>query len=344
MFLRALASWREIFLRIEGTIRPSMAETAVADQRAPNSPAQRLRRMLPWAVAAAILWYLFRRVAVADAWRAAGEARLEVFLPIALAAVAVWFVLESGAFAYLFSRFNAALSWSDARALRGLTYLVTPINWNVGTAAIVLHLRQSKGIGALDSVSSMFFYQTIDGIVLGTLTLVGLWTLESAAGLESLARFAAIMVALQVATLTVMMARRPDWRWLRRARALGIFRTHGLARGRDVAVLSTIRTCYFLGFVLFFWLGTRAFHVDVPFGFTMAATPIILLSAALPITPGGLGTQQAAMLYFFSAHGAEAAILAFALAFPVTVSLIRVLLGLIYIRDLGTLRRGGRSA
>jgi uncharacterized membrane protein YbhN (UPF0104 family) len=315
-----------------------MAETTAADERTARSVAQQIRRMLPWAVAGAILFHLFRRVPVADAWRAGGEARLEVFLPVALAAVAVWFLLESGAFAYLFSRFNAALTWSEARAVRGLTYLVTPINWNVGTAAIVLHLRRSKGIGALDSVSSMLFYQTIDGIVLGTLTLAGLWTLEPSARLDSLARFAAILVAFQVATLAVLMSRRPDWGWIRRVRGLGIFRTHGLARGRDVAVLSTIRACYFLGFVLFFWLGTKAFHVHVPLGFTMAATPVILLAAGIPITPGGLGTQQAAMLYFFSPHGAEAAILAFALAFPVTVSLIRIFLGLFYIRDLRRLR------
>ena len=85
---------------------------------------------------------------------------------------------------------------------------------------------------------------------------------------------------------------------------------------RDLAVLVAVRACYFGAFVLYFWLGTHAFHAGVPLLLAMAATPIILVVGALPITPAGLGTQQAAMLYLFAPYGSEAAILAFALSFP----------------------------
>lgn len=301
----------------------------------------RLRRFLPWALTAAILWYLFRKVPAVQAWQAAREARLEVFIPVSVAAVTLWFFLESGAFAYLFSRFNAALTWSEARSLRGLTYLLTPINWNAGTAAIVLHLRRSKGIGALDSSSSMLFYSTIDGIVLGCLTLIGTRTLEPSTTITGIARAAAVFVCVQVVILTALMLRQPDWPWLRRVRNLGIFRTYRMAGGRELTVLVGIRTMYFAAYVLFFWVGANAFHVDVPLDFAMASSPLILLSAVLPITPGGLGTQQAAMLFLFAPYGAEAAILAYALAFPVAVTLTRILLGLVYVRDLGALRRKG---
>jgi len=71
----------------------------------------------------------------------------------------------------------------------------------------------------------------------------------------------------------------------------------------------------------------------------MAATPGILLAGAIPITPAGLGTQQAAMVYFFSSYGSKAAILAFGLTFPVALVLSRCLLGLLYLRDLRKLRR-----
>ena len=118
------------------------------------------KRAAPWAIAAAILWCLFDRVPIADAWSAAAEARLLEFVLVTALAVTAWWLLESRAFAYLFTRFNAPVSWKEARALRGLTYLVTPINWNLGTAAIILHLRRSKGIGAVQSTSSMLFYRT----------------------------------------------------------------------------------------------------------------------------------------------------------------------------------------
>ena len=107
------------------------------------------KRIAPWAIAAAIFYYLFNEVPVADAWAAARSARLEVFLPLMMGAVVLWFLIDSAAFAFLFTRFNAKLAWAEARSLRGMTYLLTPINWNLGTAAVILHLRTSKRIGAL---------------------------------------------------------------------------------------------------------------------------------------------------------------------------------------------------
>ena len=320
---------------------PSPEET-VESQAAPAAGRrawEALKKLAPWGVAAAILAYLFWEVPVAEAWRAARESRLELFVPGMLAAVLLWFLIESGVFAYLFSRFNAPLSWAEARSLRGVTYLATPINWNLGTAAIVLHLRRSKRIGAIESASSMLFYHTIDGIVLAGLVLIGVWLLPESPEIASLRRIATGFECFQVAFLAVVMASVPDWRWLSRIRALGIFRTHGLAKLRDVACLATFKSLYFSVFVGVFWLGSHAFGVEVPLRVAMAATPGILLAGAIPITPAGLGTQQAAMLFFFSPYGDEAAILAFGLAFPVTIVLSRCLLGLRYLRDLKKLRR-----
>ncbi len=297
------------------------------------------RKFGPWAVAAAILAYLFEQTSAREAWRALQQARLGVFVPTALLAVTLWFLLESRAFAYLFSRFNAPLGWGEARSLRALTYIVTPINWNLGTAAIILYLRRAKGVGGFEATSSMFFYTTIDALVLATLAALGVFLLPSSPVVGQIARVAVVVVAGQLLFLSIIMARRPSWLWLQRLRAPRLLRTYRLASWRDVAVLGGLRTLYFCGFILFFWIGTRAFHVSVPLGFAMASTPLILLVATLPITPGGLGTQQAAMLYFFAPYGSEGAILAFALAFPVAVTLARMPIGLLYIRDLAALRR-----
>ena len=114
-----------------------------------------------------------------------------------------WWLLESGAFAYLFTRFNARVTWREARSLRGLTYLVTPINWNLGTAAIILHLRRSKGIGAVQSTSSMLFYQTIDLMVLATLALAGASALPASPAIAQVQRAAAIADGFAIAMLAV---------------------------------------------------------------------------------------------------------------------------------------------
>ncbi len=219
---------------------------------------------------------------------------------------------------------------------------MTPINWNLGTAAIILHLRRSKGIGAVPSTSTMLFYGLVDLLVLAGLALAGTSVLPATPAIARVQRAAAISVGLAVATLLVLMTSRPGWRWLARLRGAGIFATHREATARDLALLVAVRACYFFGFVLYFWFGTQAFHTAIPLPFAMAATPIILVVASLPITPAGLGTQQAAMLYLFDPYGSEAAILAFALAYPVALIVGRLPLGLPYLGELAALRASRR--
>jgi len=290
-------------------------------------------------VAVAIFAYLFDKVPISDAWAAAQNARLQVYLPVMLVSVALWFWIDSGTFAFLFSRFNAALPWAEARSLRGVTYLVTPVNWNLGTAAVILHLRTSKNIGALESTSSMLFYQTIDGMVLASYALIGSMLLPPSPEIASLRNGALLFVAFPLVSLILLMGRWPTFRWLERMRKLGLFRTHQAALFSDVLVIAVAKAVYFSVFIGMFVLGGISFGIDLPLAFAVASTPVILLAGGLPITPAGLGTQQAAMLYFYGPYGDEASIFAFGLTFPVALLGFRMLLGLLYLRDLPKLRK-----
>ena len=316
---------------------PVLNEAGTSDR--PRSATALLKKVAPWAVAGGILYYLFSQVPLADAWTATREARLEVFLPAMLVAVLLWFLIDSAAFAFLFSRFNAPLSWAEARSLRGVTYLATPVNWNLGTAAVILHLRTSKEVGALDSTSTMFFYQTIDGMVLAAYVLLGVVLLPETPQTISLRNIAIGFEVFQIANLAMLMTRAPRWGWLERVRGFGLFRTHRGATVRDLFFLFAIKGLYFAVFVGVYWFGSLAFGIALPGVLAIASTPAILMAGAVPITPAGLGTQQAAMLYFFSPYGDEAAILAFGLAFPVVLILFRCAVGLRYLGDLPKLRR-----
>jgi len=308
---------------------------------APYAPL--VKKTLPWILAAAIFYYLFTQVPIGDAWHAARDAKLHIFLPAMAGATLFWFLIDSAAFAFVFSRFNAPLSWAEARSLRGVTYFVTPINWNVGTAAVILHLRTSKKIAALDSTSTMFFYQTVDGMVLAASVLAGVMLLPETSETVSLRNAAIGFELFQASTLAITMGQRPSWRWLDRLRGLGLFRSHQKAKANDLAVLFALKGLYFAGWIGLFWLGCRAFGVELPFYMALAATPAVMMAAALPITPAGFGTQQAAMLYFFSPYGDEAAILAFGISFPVALILFRCLIGLRYLGDVAKLRRSMRE-
>jgi len=298
-----------------------------------------LKKLAPWAIAGGILYYLFADASIAAAWEAALSARLELFLPAMLLVVLLWFWIDSSAFAFLFTRYNAPLSWAEARSLRGVTYLLTPVNWNLGTAAVILHLRTSKNIGALDSTSTMIFYQMIDGMLLAGYVLIGTTLLPDSPETQSIRNIALAFECFQIFNLMVFMGTRPRWPWLERLRARGFFRTLRMATMRELGVLLSLKALYFAAWIGIYWLGCHAFGIELPLYLAIAATPAILLVGALPVTPAGLGTQQAAMLYFFSPYGTEEAILAFGLTFPVVLILIRCGIGVRYMGDLPKLRR-----
>jgi len=319
--------------------KPPPGRVAGSGRVGSSTAVARLKTLGPWAIAAGILYYLFADASIAEAWDAARSARLELFLPAMLSVVFFWFLIDSTAFSFLFTRYNAFLSGAEARSLRGMTYLLTPINWNLGTAAVILHLRTSKNIGALDSTSTMMLYQTIDGILLAGYVVLGVVLLADSPETQSLRNIALGFVCFQLISLIVFMGKRPSWEWLERLRSRGFFRSFQMATPGDIGVLLGLKALYFAAWIGIYWLGCQSFGIELPLRLAIAATPAILLVGALPITPAGLGTQQAAMLYFFSPYGEEAAILAFGLTFPVALILFRCMIGLRYMSDLPKLRR-----
>jgi uncharacterized membrane protein YbhN (UPF0104 family) len=317
--------------------RASTTDSEDTSARLEKEP--RWKTAAPWLGAIAVITYLFSEIPVDEVLVAAGEARLAWFVPGILFAVGFWFLLDSLAFSYLITQFNQPLSWPEARAMRGVTYLLTAINWNVGTAGIIFYLRRFKAIPALESTSSIFFYSVFDLLVLLSFALGGAWSLESTSELGDAGRTTAGLLFFTGASLALLRSDRPDWGWMQRVRAWSVFRSHRLATPQDFAVLLAIRAGYFSCFVAAFYFGAKAFGIDVSLTLAIASTPLILLAGALPITPGGLGTQAAAMLYLWGDTGDQAAILALGLILPIVLTGARVLLGLPYLAEFRRLNR-----
>jgi hypothetical protein len=88
--------------------------------------------------------------------------------------------------------------------------------------------------------------------------------------------------------------------------------------------------------VLGYWVAMRVWGIDVPFAVGVTVMPAVVIAAALPISPGGLGTTQAATVYFFNAYASGATaderganVLAFAIVHFVYGVLAAMAVGLI---------------
>jgi uncharacterized membrane protein YbhN (UPF0104 family) len=97
-----------------------------------------------------------------------------------------------------------------------------------------------------------------------------------------------------------------------------------------------VRVPHVLVMSLGVWLAMRAWGIPVPFALGLTLMPVVVIASALPIAPAGLGTTQAALVYFFSAFAAgatdgarHASILAFAIVHFVYGVAAIVLVGLV---------------
>jgi hypothetical protein len=131
-----------------------------------------------------------------------------------------------------------------------------------------------------------------------------------------------------LALYTVLVATRP--RWLRERPLFDVLLGAGLVgHARALAV----RLPHIAALITFQVAMLHAFGVPVPVVDALAALPVVFLVAALPLSVQGLGTTQAAMIYFFAryAPGArpaqEAAVM--------TASLVGQALGLMFQALLG---------
>jgi hypothetical protein len=230
-----------------------------------------LRSAVPWLVAAALIAYVFSRVPIEEAWLVARNARPGLFVLLVFGGVIAWFLLESLAYAFLFTRFNAPVSFKEARSLRGMSYLLTPTHWNVGKAAVILRLRQTKEIPVLESTSSVMLYQGIDGAVLATFATLGLTLLSNgneagmAQELSGIRTTTAALASLVLFNIVSLRATWPRFRLLNWWRGLAIHHAHRSVGIQDVAILIGLKGSYHFLHVLVFYYGTAAFGIDLPF-------------------------------------------------------------------------------
>ena len=291
---------------------------------------------LQWLFGAALLGWLVRRVSVPEFTRALGEANVPVFLGIVGAATLIGFGLDAAAYQHLISRFHLPISGSEARSLRGLTYLLTPIHWQLGRAGVVARLAQTRGVPIIEGTSTALLYQTLDLVLLSAAGFIGSEFLRRSAGfggpaLDGLAFSLAGLFILSSSYLWVLAAPSvPDWPALARFRDTRLHRSHRKLRAGDAARVFALKLGYFALLGGVYAAGLECFGVSVELARLAFALPLIQAAGALPISPGGLGTQQAAMLLLFAQPGTEAKVIAFGLCLPLLMSALRCGIGALY--------------
>jgi len=286
---------------------------------------KRLIRLLAWAVTAGILFLLFRKIPFHDVVAAArGAAGWTV--PAAFFFGFVIYLADSFAIWKTFGWFLAELSLPDVLLVRGATYLLAAINYNVGQGAIVYFVHRVARVPVIRGVATVLLIMGINVLALLFLATFGL------AAAPDVPHAVKLIVAVAYAGLAIYVAAviaKP--RWLASRPLFDVLLGAGLA-GHARALL--VRLPHIAILFVFQIVMLRGFGVAVPILQAIAALPVVYLIAVLPISVQGLGTTQATMIYFFARyaagdiHAQQAAVLTASLVGQAGTLAFQIVLGL----------------
>ena len=291
---------------------------------------KRLARAAAWLITAALLFVLFRKIPFATVV-AATRAAAPWTVPACLASVVAIYLADSFAIWKTFGWFLAPLTFAQVAVVRGATYLLAAVNYNVGQGAIVYFVHRATGVPVLRGVATILLIMGINVLALLVLATVGLGV---APDVPHAVKLIVAVAFAGLAFYALVVALKP--RWLATRPIFDVLLSAGLA-GHARALL--VRVPHIAALMIYQTAMLHAFGVAVPVGQAIVALPIVFFIAVLPISVQGLGTTQAAMVFFFARYGAgdaehqKAAVLAESLVAQALATIAQVALGLACLRS-----------
>jgi Lysylphosphatidylglycerol synthase TM region len=267
----------------------------------------RLLRVAAWIVTAGLLGWLLWRTPFSQVI-AATRAAAPWTVPVGLLLLVALYFADSFAIWKTFGWFLARLSLTQILIVRGATYLLAAINYSVGQGAIVYFVHRATGAPILRGVATVLLIMGINILALLFLTSAGLVIAPDVPhGLYLIVGVAYVGLALYAIALIV----RPRW-----LAARPIFDVLLAAGWRGHLRALAVRLPHIATLIALQTLMLRAFGVHVPLVNAIASLPVVFFVAVLPISVQGIGTTQAAMVFFFARFASgdqttrEAAVLA----------------------------------
>lgn len=184
-------------------------------------------------------------------------------------------------------------------AVRGATFALVLLNYAVGQGGFGYYLHRS-GATPLRAVGATLF---LIGINFATLLVVMplTWALDPSHPPTPALWWLVVIGCAAFAGYLVIIALAPGF--LARREVLAPLFDAGL-RGHALAMAA--RVPHVAMIIVGLWAAMYVWGIHVPAGVALSVIPAVAVAASLPISPAGLGTSQAALVYFFADHAAAA--------------------------------------
>lgn len=215
--------------------------------------------------------------------------------------------------------------WTAMR-IKCASYLLTTVNIALGAGALTYLLQRRSGLGLSDTAGLVMLLLAFDLSLLLGLGVFGATALAT----DALAAHAAALIAGAglIAGGFALLRAPVSLGVLDRVRDLELFRAARTAPPALLVEIAALRAVLVGGFMSVFWAALVAFDVHVPAGPLVLGILGTTLVSSLPIAVSGLGTGQAAFVFFFHDWADESTLLACSLSLALGLILLRGLMGL----------------
>jgi uncharacterized membrane protein YbhN (UPF0104 family) len=292
-----------------------------------------LIQIASWSLGLLIAAFLIIQIDTNVLKKAFLEARLTPFIILMGVFVFFWLFFESYNLHIIIRKYAAKVSYAHITLLRAVTYLLMLVNYNLGIGGILLGLSFKHGLSLKDSTAIVLLYTFIDFFSLSLLTLVSTAAIKKfisspvLVGLFTASLcFLITLLAIYLFFTNINKIQHLIPVWLYKLTA-SLNHELSLITLSDLLKFTLYRILYFLSFTVFFYFAIPFFHFHIPFVALLALLPPIFFIGNLPITPAGIGTIQAAMLFFFNQYGDYSSILLFSISYTTLLLLYRLSIG-----------------
>lgn len=263
----------------------------------------KLKILLPWFIAAAIFYYLFKIYPPEKIWNALHFVKLGYFIPFAIGYFIFLFYTDVFSLRFVLGRFDRKIPMKQLMPARGVTYLLMILNYGAAQAGFAYYLKRRHQIPIWDALSIFFFVMLIDLYWVISLSFVGsffltyqikgvalkelIWMIAGGAYFSGLIFYLVLRGTLKEGRQNFIS------RWIKEK---PVFRVVREAKLKDILQLAMLRAPIHVSLLFSMYIVLRTFEVSVPFLQILGAIPVAVLIGTIPITPGGLGTSNAAMV------------------------------------------------
>lgn len=295
-----------------------------------------VREVVPWILLVGVLGFLFSTIPLQAVLHAFDRVAVGVYIAAMTSIVVI--SLLTDALGYLFALRRMVpehrTSLQNAMELRAASYVPSNLSYALGQGTLVFLLRRKLNVPIDQGISVVLLVTAMNVLVL--CLLVGVGVLAGALPSDPSYRLVVYLVLVGAGVYLLVASLKP--RYLSRVRVIEPLLRVGL---RGTLWVTGARALHVVLWLLGHRIILQLFDVQIPMGQALVRLPLIFLVAAMPITPAGMGTGQAAAVLLLSefapgdtASQREAVILAYSLSFQALTMGLQSMAGVYFARKM----------